>query len=91
MKDVSIITGIGKNVVKAIDKKRLEKLYTINGEGKELTRPTESAKHLGIDEFLLHNGHKYATIIMNLDTGHILYLTHGKKKQVVYDFIEWIG
>ena len=91
LKDVSIITGLGKNVIKAIDKKRLENLYTINGEGKELTRPTESAKHLGIDEFLLHKGHKYATIIMDLDTGHVLYLAHGKKKQVVYDFVEWIG
>ena len=91
LKDVSIITGIGKNVVKAIDKKRLEKLYTVDGEGKELTRPTETVRHLGIDEFLLHKGHKYATIIMDLDTGHVLYLAHGKKKQVVYDFIEWIG
>ena len=91
LKDVSIITGIGKNVVKAIDKKRLEKLYTVDGEGKELLRPTETVRHLGIDEFLLHKGHKYATIIMDLDTGHVLYLAHGKKKQVVYDFIDWIG
>lgn len=91
LKDVSLITGLGKNVVKAIDKKRLEKLYTVNGDGKELSRPTEITKHIGIDEFLLHKGHKYATIIMDLDTGHVLYLAHGKKKQVVYDFIDWVG
>ncbi len=91
LKEVSLITGLGKNVVKAIDKKRLESLYTVDGEGKELSLPTEITKHLGIDEFLLHKGHKYATIIMDLDTGHVLYLAHGKKKQVVYDFINRVG
>ena len=24
-------------------------------------------------------------------TGHILWISHGKKKQVVYDFIEHVG
>ena len=28
---------------------------------------------------------------MDLDSGHVLYMAHGKKKQVVYDFIEWTG
>ena len=91
LKEVSIITGLGKNIVKDIDKKRLEELYTTNGEGKELIRPKGIIKHIGIDEFLLHKGYKYATTIMDLDTGHVLYLAHGKKKQVVYQFIDWIG
>ena len=28
---------------------------------------------------------------MDIKTGHVLYLAYGKKKQTVYDFIEWIG
>ena len=91
MKEISIITGLNKNTVKEIDKKRLQELYTVNGEGKELKKPTEYSEYLGIDEFLLHKGHKYATLIMDIKTGHVLYLAYGKKKQTVYDFIDWIG
>ena len=46
---------------------------------------------LTIDEFKLHNGHRYATHIIDLDPGHILWSSHGKTKQVVYDFIEHMG
>lgn len=90
-KQVSELTGLGKNVVKDIDKERLIKLYTIDGEGKELIKPEKQARFLGIDEFKLHNGHKYATHIIDLETGHILWIAKGKKKQVVYDFINHVG
>ena len=39
---------------------------------------------MGIDEFSLHKGHRYATIIIDLETGYILWIAYGKKKQVVY-------
>lgn len=66
MKEISIITGSSKNSVKGIDKKRLQELYTVNGKGKELKKPTEYSKYLGIDEFLLHKGHRCATLIMDM-------------------------
>lgn len=89
LKEVSELTGLGKNVVKEIDKKRLQELYTINGE--KLIQPEKQARYLGIDEFKLHNGRRYATHIIDLETGHILWIANGKKKQVVYDFIEHVG
>ena len=89
LKQVSEITGLGKNVVKAIDKKRLQEKYTI--DGKTLRRPEYRAKYLGIDEFKLHNGHRYATHIIDMERGHVLWIGYGKKKQVVYDFIEHVG
>ena len=46
---------------------------------------------MGIDEFKLHNGYKYATHIIDLETGHILWIQEGKKKRVVYDFINHVG
>ena len=46
---------------------------------------------LGIDEFLLHKGHKYATVIIDMETGHILWLAFGRKKACVYAFIEHVG
>ena len=67
----------------------LKEKYTIDGE--TLAKPEKQAVFLGIDEFKLHNGHKYATHITDLHTGHILWIQAGKKKQVVYDFIDFVG
>lgn len=89
LKQVAEITGLGKNTVKNIDLQRLKKMYTI--DGKMLIKPEKTTKYLGIDEFKLYDGHKYATHIIDLETGHILWIAHGKKKQVVYDFINHVG
>lgn len=89
LKEVAELTGLGKNTVKDIDLQRLKEEYTLHGE--TLARPEKQALFLGIDEFKLHNGYKYATHITDLHTGHILWIQAGKKKQVVYDFIEHVG
>ena len=86
-KQISELTGLNQNIVKAIDKRRLEACYV---EGGKLIRPERQARFLGIDEFKLHNGHKFATHIIDMETGHILWIAEGKKKQVVYDFIEHV-
>ena len=89
-KQVAEITGLGENTVKDIDKKRLQDIYTTDG-GSKLKRPEKQAKFLGIDEFKLHNGRRYATHIIDLESGHVLWIQNGKKKQVVYDFIDHVG
>lgn len=93
LKSVSLITGLGKNVVKAIDKERLERLYTEAGpDGKRrLKRPERQSRYIGIDEFKLHDGHRFATVVIDLEDGRVLYLAHGKRKQVVYDFCDFVG
>ena len=88
-KEVAELTGLGKNTVKDIDKQRLQELYTIDGS--RLIKPEKPAQFLGIDEFKLHNGHRYATHIIDMESGHVLWVAGGKKKQVVYDFIEHVG
>jgi transposase len=88
-KEVADLTGLGKNTVKDIDKERLQELYTTSDN--KLIKPEKPAKFLGIDEFKLHNGYRYATHIIDMETGHILWIAGGKKKQVVYDFIEHVG
>lgn len=88
-KEVAELTGLGKNTVKDIDEERLKERYT-TFDGK-LIKPEKQAKFLGIDEFKLHNGHRYATHIIDMETGHILWIAGGKKKQVVYDFIDHVG
>ena len=93
LKMVASITGLGKNTVKDIDKKRLQDRFTeVGPDGKRvLKKPEVQAKHLGIDEFKLHDNNVFATIIIDLDLGHVLWLAHGKKKQAVYDFIDFVG
>ena len=83
------MTGVSKNTIKDIDYERLKGLYTTDGT--TLKKPATISTYLAIDEFKLHNGHKYATHIIDLETGRILYVARGKKKQVVYDFIDLVG
>ncbi len=87
-KEVAEITGLGKNTVKDIDMQRLKELYTRDGK---FIKPEKTTRFLGIDEFKLHNGRRYATHIVDMETGHILWIASGKKKQVVYDFIDHVG
>ena len=91
LKTVAQLTGLNQNTVKEIDKERLNCLYTVNGEGKVLKNPEKRSRILAIDEFKLHDGHKYAVVIIDLETGHVLHLAHGKKKAAVYEFIDRVG
>ena len=88
-KEVSELTGLGKNTVKDIDLQRLKEKYTVNGT--TLVKPERQVRFLGIDEFKLHNGYKYATLIIDMESGHILWLAHGKRKATVYNFIDHVG
>lgn len=87
------MTGLHKNVARQIDRARLEALYTQeDGDGgRRLRKPGRQARYLGIDEFKLHDGRRYATVIIDLGTGHVLWLAHSKRKQVVYDFCDHVG
>lgn len=88
-KQVSGLTGLHQATVKEIDKARLQRIYTEDGQ--QLKKPEYQAKHLAIDEFKLHDGYKFATHIIDLDRGRVIWIKEGKKKQVVYDFIDFVG
>ena len=88
-KEVASLVGLHPAVVKSIDKKRLLDKYTV--DGRRFRKPEQTAECLGIDEFKLHNGHKFATHIIDLKTGHVLFIAEGKKKSVVHGFIEFVG
>ena len=57
--------------MKKIDKKRPSGLYTEDGEIR-LRKPERQAHYLGADKFKLHNAHRWATVIIDLKTGHVL-------------------
>ena len=93
LKKVSELTGLGRNTVKDIDKKRLTSRYIESGDdGKmHLKKPEKRTRVIAIDEFKQHDGHVFATVIIDLETGHILWIAHGKKKKAILDFIEYVG
>ena len=88
-KDVAELVGLHQATIKSIDKKRLLDKYTV--DGKNFRKPDHYCEYLGIDEFKLHNSNKYATHIIDLQTGHVLYIAVTKKKRVVYNFIRFVG
>lgn len=62
--------GMSWNTVKEIVKTFLHRHYS---------KPDLSVlKHIGIDEFAAKKGHVYKTIVVNLETGQIVYVGEGK-------------
>jgi len=72
------------SIVKDLDYKRLKKNY-------DNYKPTKYCKYIGIDEFLLHKHHKYATVVIDLESGDVLYLEEGKKKEQAEHFMNQMG
>ena len=64
-------TGLAWYTVKEIEKSYLEKHYT---------KPRlKDVKYLAIDEFAVHKGHRYMTVVMDLESRQVLYVSKGKK------------
>lgn len=81
---ISSLLGVNRNLVKAIDKKRLEDAY---GEMK----PEGVHRYIGIDEFSLHKNHVYATVVIDCETGEVLFLEEGNSVAQAEHFIVRAG
>lgn len=84
LKAVSLELGVHPLIVKDIDKSRLLRNFSNK-------RPSTFSRYIAIDEFLLHRGHRYATVVLDLESGHVIWCSEGKKKQQVKDFIDDMG
>ena len=94
LKALSFETGVDAKIIRAIDKQRLYDKYTENGEGKKLLPPRRQARILGVDEFLLHSldrSDKFATFIMDMETGEVLWVAHSKTKEAIREFARYVG
>lgn len=68
------------DTVKRFDKLQLDHAF------RELD--LHGVKHLIMDEFAVHKGHKYATVIMDADTHRVLWVGKGKRRADVKPFFE---
>ena len=82
--NIADMMGTNRNIVRMLDKERLESIY---GGMEPERRPT----FIGIDEFSLHKGHRYATVVVDLCTGHVILLEEGGTKAQAEHFIRRMG
>jgi transposase len=80
---VSKITGCNRNLVKWIDKRRLQ-------EKAGNMKPTHPSRFLAVDEFLLHRGHEYATTVIDYNTGESVFSTQGNTYGQMIEFFHFV-
>lgn len=80
---VSQLTGLHWHTIKAIDKRRLQASVASFEPG--------DARRLVMDEFALHKGHRYATVIMDAERTRVLWVGHGNSREAIRPFFEQLG
>ncbi len=84
LQHVAQIMHSNKNLVRKIDKQRLiEKAGDM--------KPTHYSRFIGVDEFSLHKRHRYATIVIDLETGESLFVEEGNSQWQLHHFFRFVG
>ena len=53
--------------------------------------PKAQPRRLVMDEFALHKGHRYATVIMDAERTRVLWVGHGNSREAIRPFFELLG
>jgi transposase len=80
---VAKLTGLNWHTIKEIDHRRLERLH---GEF-----VAHDVRRLVMDEFALHKGHRYATVVMDADRMRVLWVGEGNSREAIRPFFELLG
>lgn len=54
-------------------------------------RNLDGIKRIGIDEVSYEKGHKYLTLVTDLDGHRVIYATHGNDGRAISRFLTWLG
>lgn len=83
IKHVATHYGLKWDAVKRIDKAYLKaKLGSVD---------VSKLERLAIDEFALHRGHRYATVVIDYDDGEVLWIGKGRSRKDIEPFFELLG
>ena len=74
----SVFLGVGWDLVKEILRTNLER--------RAERRSFRKVRRIAIDEFALRKGHNYMTVVLDLDTGHVLFVAEGRDKKCLEPF-----
>ena len=80
---VAKLTGLHWHTIKEIDKARLQRKFGAF-EGR-------SVRRLVMDEFALHKGHRYATVVMDAQTMRVLWVGEGNSREAIRPFFKLLG
>lgn len=80
---VSRLTGLHWHTIKTLDKRRLQDTFGTFEPG--------DVRRLVMDEFALHKGHRYATVIMDAERTRVLWVGLGNSRQAIRPFFELLG
>ena len=75
---VQKITGVHWDTIKRIQKELMDE--AIADRRRKLLKNGYRPKHLAVDEFAIHKGHRYATCVMDLDIGDVIWVGRGRAK-----------
>jgi transposase len=79
IKSVARLLGVGWDLIKQIHKTHLEDRLR--------KRRLRDVRYIAVDEFSIHKGHKYMTIVLDLETGVIIHAQEGKDAQALSGFL----
>lgn len=80
IKHAAAFLGVGWDLVKDAFKADLERRHK--------KRPLRKIRYIAVDEFATHKGHKYMTVVLDLETGEILHAQEGKDATALAGFLE---
>ena len=86
IKAVQEITGIHWDTIHRIHKEMMEE--ALESRTEELRKAKYRPTRLAVDEFAIHKGHTYATCVMDLDTGEVIWAGKGRSKEDFKHFFE---
>src|SRR5512144_2323085 len=78
IRDVAMHLGVGWDVIKDLQKRDLSRRYA---------KPKlKHLRHLAIDEIAIAKGHRYLTVVLDLDSGAVVFVGDGKGAKALKPF-----
>jgi transposase len=87
----------GDSTVKAVAKRMALDWETVKDaevryiRGLLRKRNLDGVKRIGIDEVSYKSGHRYLTLVTDLDRHRVIYVTHGNDGRAIGRFLTWLG